>query len=158
MSRSRLRQLTAILAWIAVTSVASIAQHRSRSVLLDWGEFQTIGDVPPEFGVVILNLSTIRLPRKGRIATRKISGTLEADGVTEIKLVAPAIHGRRLSFGTRVKNGVAYHFSGAFPEDYPLDAHGSPDGPILQGSLTKLRNGKELATAELVFRFQFYSD
>jgi hypothetical protein len=73
-------------------------------------------------------------------------------------MVSPTIRGRRLSFTTRAKDGVSYRFSGLFPENVSVDEHGNPDATILRGTLTKFKSRIEAARAELVFRFQFYSD
>jgi hypothetical protein len=153
-----LRHLAIILAAIAVMAAAGNCQRHEHAVVLDWGEFQSIDKVPPKFGnSVTLSLSSLRVPRRGRIVVGRLSGSLEADGVSDITMVSPTIRGRRLSFTTRAKDGVSYRFSGLFPENFSVDEHGNPDA-ILRGTLTKFKSRIEPARAELVFRFQFYSD
>ena len=143
---------------MSLTTGIALGQRRHAAVL-DWGEFQSIGKVPAEFGPnVIFGISKITVPQRGPLVTRRLSGTLYPSEVIESKLVGARVRGRQLTFGTQVVRGVSYSFSGKFTEDFATDEHGNPNDVILEGVLIRFVKGKEVARATISFRFQNYSD
>jgi len=147
-----------LLACILVLATATASAQRKTPALLDWGEFQSIGNLPREFGQVIFAIGELKVPRLGKVTLQGAAGVLEAGGVTDSKIFGARVEGRKLSFATREKNGVSYRFNGAFPENYAVDRHGIPSGVILAGTLVRVEKGNEAARTRVSFRFQFYSD
>ena len=133
------------------------AQHK-RSAILDWGEFQSIGNQSSKVGEVIFAVGKLTVPRHGNVKLVGTAGVLEAGGDRDLKIYGAGVVGRTISFGTRERDGISYRFSGKFNENYMTDAHGVPTGVILAGTLVKLDQGKELLRTSVKFHFQFYSD
>lgn len=142
---------------LALVAATGSGQKKDRA-LLDWGEFQSIGNLPPEFGQVIFALGEVTLPRRGKATIRGTGGVLEAGGVKDGRIFGAGVVGRTLSFATRERNGVSYRFNGVFPENYAVDRHGIPIGVVLAGTLVRVEKGIDAAKTRVSFRFQFYSD
>lgn len=70
-------------------------------------------------------------------------------------LVRPALDGKRLTFTTTAVNGVHYAFSGAFEvlDNFPQNPP-SFETAVLTGTLTKLRDGREIAATPVKFRYE----
>ena len=153
--KSRLILLAAIVTLIPVL----VHAQKGRSAVLDWGEFQSVGELPAVFGqTVVFALGKITVPPRGPVRAVLLKGTLDAGLVTGISIARARLTGRHLKFETQGIRGVSYTFSGDFPENFALDTHGDPGDGILQGVLIKLERGKEVARAAISFRFQNYSD
>lgn len=70
-------------------------------------------------------------------------------------LVQPSLKGRDLTFTTAAVDGVSYSFTGTFQRA----GHFAADPPefdavVLSGTLTKLRDGKSVATTPVDFAYQ----
>ncbi|MFL6244810.1 MAG: hypothetical protein ACJ74H_02205 [Thermoanaerobaculia bacterium] len=70
-------------------------------------------------------------------------------------LVNPALDGKNLTFRTVAVNGVQYEFSGAFDvlDNFAANPP-SYETAVLTGTLTKLRNGKSVASTPVQFRYE----
>ncbi|HYO77920.1 MAG TPA: hypothetical protein VE010_15790 [Thermoanaerobaculia bacterium] len=70
-------------------------------------------------------------------------------------LAQPVLSGRNLTFTTAAVNGVHYAFTGAFQRLGNFQAEHPPyDEPMLVGTLTKLRDGKTVASTPVNFAFR----
>ena len=70
-------------------------------------------------------------------------------------LVQPVLSGRNLTFTTVAENGVHYTFTGTFTRLSHFAADPPPlDEVVLAGTLTKLRDGKQVATTPVSFGYQ----
>ncbi|HEU4887286.1 MAG TPA: hypothetical protein VFV49_05320 [Thermoanaerobaculia bacterium] len=79
----------------------------------------------------------------------------KAASAKDYVLVQPALNGRDLTFTTAPVNGVHYSFSGAFQRLDHFAANAPPyDEVVLSGTLTKIRNGKSVATTPVGFAYQ----
>ena len=79
----------------------------------------------------------------------------KARNAKDYVLVQPVLSGRNLTFTTAAVNGVHYTFSGAFTRLGNFAAEPPPqDEVVLAGTLTKLRDGKQVATTPVSFGYQ----
>ena len=79
----------------------------------------------------------------------------KASRAKDYLLVQPALSGRNLTFTTAAVNGVHYTFTGAFTRLAHFAADPPPlDEVVLTGTLTKLRDGKQVATTPVSFGYQ----
>jgi hypothetical protein len=79
----------------------------------------------------------------------------KASSAKDYVLVQPVLSGRNLTFTTAAVNGVHYTFSGAFTRLGNFAADPPPhDEVVLAGTLSKLRDGKQVATTPVSFGYQ----
>lgn len=79
----------------------------------------------------------------------------KASRAKDYVLVQPALSGRNLTFTTAAVNGVHYTFTGAFTRLAHFAADPPPlDEVVLTGTLTKSRDGKQVATTPVSFGYQ----
>jgi hypothetical protein len=75
--------------------------------------------------------------------------TSETDLVYEF--VEAALEGDRLTFRTKKVRGVSYSFEGRFLQPPPI---GKRKGAVVEGTLTRYRNGRKTAGAVIKFRHE----
>jgi hypothetical protein len=120
-----------------------------------YGYFRPAGKMPkPLADVAELHLAGAG--EYGAQATPPYFGVLETKGraAKEFRLRERTISGREIRFTTELIGGVSYRFEGTFAR---LDFHdgGVPINEVmLRGRLTKLRHGKEVASARVGFAFE----
>lgn len=79
----------------------------------------------------------------------------KAQRAADYALVKPALDGKRLTFTTASVDGVQYAFDGAFQVvgNFPANPPGY-DTVVLAGTLTKMRDGKSVASTPVNFRYE----
>lgn len=132
---------------------APATETESSAAIDPTGPYVPIKPLPSEFGIDHLLLATIDhngepAPLNGFLRPKKSS-------VKDYILVQPAITGRNLTFTTEAVGGVSYAFTGTFQRV----GHFAADPPeydtvVLSGTLTKLRDGKSIATTPVDFSYQ----
>jgi hypothetical protein len=111
------------------------------------GSFWIIADAPKgfeDFGGINLNSHhNRRLPSSGINLT---NGAL-------IRFRTISIAREKFTFTTRVRRGISYRFLGRFLKGGTFFSEISDDEPVLEGTLTKLLNGRVVAEAQLRFSY-----
>ena len=157
MSRRR-SALAASLRLCAIFVAAGVVAAHGKSNALEkepYGYFRPAGRMPKPFAdVAELHLSGAG--EYGAQATPPYFGVLETKGsaAKEFRLRERTISGRELRFSTEAISGISYSFEGTFAR---LDFHGGGvpiDEVMLSGRLTKLRDGKQVASAQIGFAFE----
>jgi len=112
------------------------------------GSFWLHESTPPptefsDFGGINLNAKrSRRLPQPG----------LETNNGKRYRFKTLAVKQERFTFTTVIVAGVSYSFSGRFLKGGVFSAGDLDDEtPVLEGTLTKFRDGKKLAEAKLTF-------
>ncbi len=133
---------------VAVAAPATEAMHDVT------GAYFAMDPLPAEFADLDhLSLATIDAnaapaPLNGFLRPKKAS---DEDYV----LVDPKLEAKTLTFTTRAVAGVHYTFSGAFAilENFPQNPP-SYETAVLTGTLTKMRDGRAVATTPVKFRYE----
>ncbi len=125
----------------------ALAQKQSARFDPD-GSFWIIGEAPNEFSdVSAINLNAKRLRRLPSPGVQTNNGTTYRFKTLTVKR-------NDFNFTTVTRNGVSYSFSGRFLKGGNFAARWSgDDDPVLEGTLTKFREGKKLAEAKLKFSY-----
>lgn len=118
------------------------------------GAYFAMTDLPAEFAELDhLSLATIDenaapAPLNGFLRPKELSAK-------DYTLVSPKLDGRNLTFTTIAVDGVHYEFTGAF-EVLGKFAENPPnyETPVLTGTLTKLRDGRSVASTPVKFRYE----
>ena len=143
--KAPLLSLVAVVLLCAISLPASNASQRRR--FNPDGAFWIIGDAPQgfqDFGGINLNSNrNRRLPSSGINLT---------DGAV-IRFKNISIAQERFRFTTYSRRGVSYRFSGRFLKGGVFYAEILDDNPVLEGTLTKLINGRVAAEAKLKFSY-----
>jgi hypothetical protein len=125
----------------------ALAQNKSARFDPD-GSFWIIGTPPNEFSdfsAINLNAKKLRrLPSPG----------VQINNGTTYRFKTLTVKQNDFNFTTVARGGVSYTFSGKFLKGGNFAATWSGDEePVLEGTLTKFRNGKKLAEAKLKFSY-----
>ncbi len=111
------------------------------------GSFWIIGDTPKgfeDFGGINLNSHrNRRLPASGINLT---------NGVV-IRFKTISIAREKFTFTSNTRRGISYRFSGRFLKGGTFFSDISDDDAVLEGTLTKLSNGRVIAQAKLLFSY-----
>lgn len=124
---------------------AGVSGQRSSKFDPD-GAFWIFGEPPQEFkdfsGIVLNARRLRRLPGAG----------VDLTNGTKLRFRTLSVSRERFVFSTVALRGVSYSFSGRFLKGGIFAAANLDDQtPVLEGVLTKLRNGKKIAEAPLKF-------
>ena len=126
---------------------AAVYSQQNKSVRFDPdGSFWLQGTPPDDFsdfGGINLNAKKSRhLPQPG----------LETNNGKRYRFKTLSVKREKFTFTTMTVAGVSYSFSGRFLRGGVFGAGDLDDEtPVLEGTLTKFRNGKQLAEAKLKF-------
>ena len=92
----------------------------------------------------------------GAKANPPFLGALETKGRgrTTFPLRERNIAGLGIEFTTETVGGISYRFSGKFARADFHDGGVPPNEVVLSGTLTKLRDGKQVAAAKVAFAFE----
>lgn len=77
---------------------------------------------------------------------------LSADSEKVYEFTALRLRQHNLTFATAPIGGIAYRFEGRFLHTPPFTDMADKDIAVLEGTLTKLQNGREIATAKMRFK------
>ncbi len=134
---------------VLVLSLTSIAFSQNKAARFDPdGSFWILGDPPnefSEFGGINLNAKRSRqLPVQGfQLRTGK-----------NIRFKTLSVKRDNFTFTTVTVGGISYAFSGKFLKGGVYSAGDLDDEtPVLEGTLTKFRNGQKVAEAKLRFSY-----
>jgi hypothetical protein len=134
------------MATVLLLVLSSVAAGQRRRFNPD-GSFWIIADAPKgfeDFGGINLNSHrNRRLPSSGINLT---NGAV-------IRFRTLSIAREKFTFTTRVRHGISYRFSGRFLKGGTFFSEISDDEPVLEGTLTKLSNGRVVAQAQLRFSY-----
>ena len=136
----------ALLATTLALSALPLEAHKNQKFNPD-GSFWIIGDAPKgfqDFGGINLNFHrNRRLPSSGVNLT---NGAV-------LRFQRISIAQQKFTFTTQVRRGTSYRFTGRFLKDGVFFAEILDDDPVLEGTLTKVSNGKVVAEANLKFSY-----
>jgi len=132
---------------LLTSSTLALAQTKSARFDPD-GSFWIVGQPPNEFSdFSAINLNARRLPRLPS------PGVQTNDGRT-FRFKTVTVKRDNFSFTTLTRGGVSYSFSGKFLKGGNFAATWLGDEtPVLEGTLTKFRDGNKLAEAKLKFSY-----
>jgi hypothetical protein len=143
---SKLIALVVILSSIALPITAK-GQKGSRGFDPD-GSFWIIGDPPNDFS----DFSGINLNAKG--LRRLPSAGVELNTGKRLRFKTLSVSRAKMTFTTVTLAGVSYSFVGRFLKGGVYAATGlDEETPVLEGVLTKLKNGQKVADAQLKFGY-----
>jgi hypothetical protein len=139
--------VNAFLLLSVATPVAALTQTKTTRFDPD-GSFWIIGTQPNEFS----DLSAINLNAK-RLRRLPPTGLQTNNGKT-YRFKTLTVKRDNFTFTTMTLGGVSYSFAGKFLKGGNFAASWLGDeGPVLEGTLTKFRDGKKLAEAKLKFSY-----
>ncbi len=143
-SRRCVKNLFIALLLLSLLAVPALSQRPAR--FDPDGSFWLHGQPPTDFsdfGGINLNAKrSRRLPQPG----------LETNNGKRYRFKTLAVKQERFTFTTVIVAGVSYSFSGRFLKGGVFSAGDLDDEtPVLEGTLTKFRDGKKLAEAKLTF-------
>ena len=141
-----MRKFKLILLLICVIALPALAQKNAR--FDPDGAFWIIGPPPNEFS----DLSGINLNAK-RLRRLPQSGLETTDG-KRFRFKTLTVKRDNFTFTTVPLGGVSYSFAGKFLKggNFAATWLGDED-PVLEGTLTKFRDGKKVAEAKLKFSY-----
>ena len=132
---------------LLTSSTLALAQTKTARFDPD-GSFWIVGQTPNEFS----DFSAINLNAK-RLRRLPSPGLQTNDGRT-FRFKTLTVKRDTFTFTTMSRDGVSYNFSGRFLKGGNFAARWSGDEtPVLEGTLTKFRDGKKLAEAKLKFSY-----
>ena len=140
---------------VATTTEAAPAPVAPSEPLLDpTGAYFAMTELPAEFAELEhLSLATI----DDNAAPAPLNGFLRPKdrNARDYALISPKLDGKSLTFTTAAVDGVHYEFNGAFEVvgNFAADPP-SYETAVLTGTLTKLRNGKTIASTPVEFRYE----
>ena len=141
------RKLLAVFLLLTLTSIAVLSQNKSARFDPD-GSFWIVGTPPNEFS----DFSAINLNAK-KLRRIPPSGYQTNDGKS-YRFKTLVVKRDNFTFTTVPVRGVSYSFAGKFLKGGNFAASWSGDeDPVLEGTLTKFRDGKKLAEAKLKFSY-----
>ena len=138
----------AFLLLIVATSVSVTAQNK-RTRFDPSGAFWISGEPPAEFSdfsSINLNMRNLRrLPTTG----------LQLNDGTSFRFKTVVVKQNNFTFTTDVKRGLSYSFAGKFLKggDFAATWNGDDETPVLEGTLTRFKDGKKVADAKLKFTY-----
>ena len=133
-----------LASWVTVSGQANPGQKNSR--FDPSGAFWIEGDPPAgfsDFSAINLNMRQLRrLPTSG----------VQLNNGTSFRFRTIVVKQSNFTFTTVTLRGVYYTFSGRFLKggDFAATWQGE-ETPVLQGTLTKFKDGKKVAEAKLKF-------
>jgi len=132
---------------IVLASFPAFSQKRSARFDPD-GSFWVLGQLPNEFS----DLSAINLNAKR--LRRLPSPGLQLNNDTTYRFKTLTVKRNNFTFTTATLKGVSYSFAGRFLKGGVFaETELNDESPILEGTLTKYREGKKLAEAKLRFTY-----
>ena len=137
----------AINAQAAQAAKAGVRPTLSQKAFRPYGYFSLVGKPPRGFE----NFDTIQYwssDQSGPDISERRSGVNEAGG-TVYKYAAISITRRNFVFTTRKVKGVSYKFSGRFLRSDFVFSEMDLKKPVLVGTLSKYKNGKRVAEANV---------
>jgi hypothetical protein len=146
LNSATLRLCVSIFVLLALTPITALSQRRKNARFDPDGSFWIHGDAPnefPDFGAINLNAKRSRqLPQPG----------LETNNGKRYRFKTLTVRRDNFTFTTMTVAGVYYSFSGKFLKGGVYSSGILDDEtPVLEGTLTKFRDGKKLAEANLKF-------
>jgi hypothetical protein len=139
--------LFALVVLCAVTSAPALSTPEQQRRFNPDGSFWIIGDAPKSFqdfgGINLNSHGNRRLPSSGVNLTN--------GAVLKFKTISVARE--KFTFVTYVRRGVSYRFSGRFLKGGNFFSDIADEDPVLEGTLTKLSNGKVVAESMLKFSY-----
>jgi hypothetical protein len=155
--RRRGARLVVLLLLIATATVALPSLLRAASSSQKRfdpeGQFNPIGNAPKGLEEV----GSIDLFRSGRgrpFTSHAHSGVLTTRGVVH-RFQNISVSQNSITFTTRARSGISYKFSGRFLKGGVYAEMDSSvwDQPLLEGTLTKFKNGKKVAESRMRFSY-----
>jgi hypothetical protein len=139
---------TGIVALETAASAQRVTSAQKRNPFNPDGAFWLIGDAPdgfPDFGGINLNGRRLRrLPAQG----------LELNNGKRFPFKTAIVKRDNLSFTTLTVGGVYYTFVGKFLRGGVFAEQDlSDEQPVLEGVLTKYKNGQKVAEAKMKFSY-----
>lgn len=118
------------------------------------GQFNPIGN-PPKGLEEVASLDLFRSGRGRPFTSHAHSGVVTTRGVV-YRFQSISASQNRITFTTRVRGGISYRFAGRFLRGGVYAEMDSSvwDQPLLEGTLTKLRNGRKVS--ESTMRFSYF--
>jgi len=147
MTTSLLHHRALALALIAVFTLPNIAFAQKSAKFDPDGSFWILGEPPTDFkDFGGINLNAKRLRRLNKPGVNLTNGA-------QLRFLTLAVTHEKLVFTTAAgKGGVSYNFNGRFLKAGVFAAANLDDQtPVLEGLLTKLKNGQKVADARLKF-------
>ena len=141
----KIAQIAVVSSCVMLLTVVSVSGQQRR--FNPDGSFWIIGDAPKgfeDFGGINLNSH-----RDRRFPTNGINLTNGAD----IKFRTISISRERLAFTTSSRRGISYRFTGRFLRGGNFFRDVADENPVLEGTLTKLSNGRVVSQAQLKFSY-----
>lgn len=138
----------ATLVFMIVTLISAVAPaDAQRPRFNPDGSFWIIGEVPKPFddlgGINLNSNHNRRLPSSGVNLT---NGAL-------LRFKTISIAREKLIFTTYPRRGVSYRFTGRFLKGGVFFSEVMDEDPVLEGTLTKVTNGRVAAEAKLKFSY-----
>ena len=147
-SFAKLRLCVSLFCLLLTGWTFALAQNKSAARFDPDGSFWIVGEPPNEFS----NFTAINLNAK-RLRRLPSPGVQENDGTT-YRFKTVTVKRDNFTFTTMTRGGVSYSFSGRFLKGGNFAATWLGDEtPVLEGTLTKFRDGKKLAEAKLKFSY-----
>lgn len=118
------------------------------------GNYYLIGDLPKDFKdfySLSVITSNYEVKDDGSAYASPIPPEIELYSKIKYKFTRININNRQISFETEGKNGISFQFTGYFPEQYEDEK--SKEWVSLEGTLTKLKNGKKVAETQAKFGY-----
>ena len=137
----------AAMVLLAIAASLSVSAQNKRTTRFDpSGAFWISGEPPAEFSdfsSINLNMRNLRrLPTTG----------LQLNDGTSFRFRTVVVKQSNFTFTTDIKRGLSYSFAGKFLKggDFAATWQGE-ETPVLEGTLTKFKEGKKVADAKLKF-------
>ena len=140
------RVITVLIGVLFLTNSISTAAQTKKSRFDPSGAFWISGEPPADFS----DLSAINLNMR-QLRRLPTSGLQLNDG-TSFRFKTVVVKQTNFTFTTVTVKGLYYTFSGKFLKggDFAATWQGE-ETPVLQGTLTKFKDGKQVAEAKLKF-------
>jgi len=142
------RVITVLIGVLLLTNSISTAAQTKKSPFDPSGAFWISGEPPAEFSdfsAINLNMRQLRrLPTSG----------LQLNDGTAFRFKTVVVKQTNFTFTTVTVKGLYYTFSGKFLKggDFAATWQGE-ETPVLEGTLTKFKDGKQVAEAKLKFTY-----
>jgi hypothetical protein len=136
----------------AEVTTKTIQNNSVRNLYLT-GQYHYQGALSPEMKDVF-SINLIANDSRGREAP--LTGDVSVSGKEKYRFKSAKISGDRLTFSTRIIEGISYRFEGRILK--VRSATDSYDEPELEGTLTKLRNGEKAGEVKGRFKYEEFGD
>jgi hypothetical protein len=118
------------------------------------GSYYVLGDLPKafrDFQSLDIMTSDYQTREDGSVYAVPVPPAIYLHSETKYNFARININNRNISFETESRNGVSYRFVGVFPEEYEDKI--LKEWISLEGTLTKLGNGKKVAETNARFAY-----